>query len=140
MSSGQTQDRYNVTVSIDGINLGTFAKMTGGDFDSEETKYPPGAMAPVLSLGGRQTISNVICTRLYELERDHVIMQWLQSRTGRGECVVTKQPLDINEHPFGSPLVYQGKLKKVTPPPADSAATTTPAEWSLEVSTSGVLT
>ena len=132
------QDQYNVTLTVAGVNLGTFDKMTGGDFDSEETRYKPGAMAPQLSLGGSKTITNIVLDRLYELERDHPLMQWLESETGRADCVVTKQPLDINEHPFGSPLVYQGKLKKVTPPPADSQATTTPAMMTVEVSPSGI--
>lgn len=134
------QDQYNVTVSVAGTNLGTFDKMTGGDFDSEETKYKPGAMAPQISLGGSQTVSNIVVSRLYVLERDHSIINWLKSQVGKGECVVSKQPLDINEHPFGSPIVYQGKLKKVTPPPADSEATTTPGLIELEISTSGIVT
>jgi hypothetical protein len=45
-------DQYNVTVSLDGTPLGTFDKMTGGEIDSEETKYKPGGMAPQVSLGG----------------------------------------------------------------------------------------
>jgi hypothetical protein len=134
------QDQYNVTVSVAGTNLGTFDKMTGGEFDSEETKYKPGAMAPQISLGGSKTISNIVVTRLYELERDHPLVPWLLAQTGKAECVISKQPLDINEHPFGSPIVYQGKLKKVTPPPADSEATTTPAVIELEISTSGLVT
>jgi hypothetical protein len=134
------QDQYNVTVSIAGSNLGTFDKMSGGEFDSEETKYKPGAMAPQISLGGSQTVSNIVLKRLYVLERDHTIINWLKSQVGKGEVVVTKQPLDINEHPYGSPIVYQGKLKKVMPPPADSEATTTPAELELEVSTAGIVT
>jgi len=132
------QDQYNVTVSVAGTNLGTFDKMTGGDFDSEETKYKPGAMGPQIVLGGSKSISNIVLSRLYSLTRDHPIMEWLQHQTGVGACVVTKQPLDINEHPFGKPLIYQGILKKATPPQADSEATTTPAMLELEVSTSGV--
>jgi hypothetical protein len=133
------QDQYNVTVSVAGSNLGTFDKMTGGDVDSEETKYKPGAMAPQITLGGSKTVSNIVISRLYDLNRDHPIIQWLFSLVGRGAVVVTKQPLDINGAPFGSPIVYQGVLKKSTPPPADSEATTTPAMLELEVSTAGTV-
>jgi hypothetical protein len=131
------QDQYNVTVTIDGENLGTFDKMTGGDLDSEETKYKPGNMGPEISLGGSKQITNIVVSRLYDLNRDHPKMEWLESKTGKGQCVVTKQPLDINEQKFGKPLVYKGTLKKVTPPPADSSATTTAAMIELEISTNG---
>jgi len=134
------QDQYNVTVSVAGTNLGTFDKMSGGDFDSEETKYKPGAMAPQISLGGSQTVTNITVSRLYVLERDHPLIPWLKAQVGRGVVVVSKQPMDINEHPFGSPIVYQGILKKVVPPPADSGATSTPALIEFEVSTGGTVT
>jgi hypothetical protein len=49
-------DQYDVSVSIDGTNYGTFDKMTGGDIDSEELKYKPGAMQTEISLGGPASI------------------------------------------------------------------------------------
>lgn len=133
------QDQYNVTVSINGVQLGTFDKMSGGDIDSEEVKYKPGAMAPELSLGGSVTVSNITVERLFELGRDTSIIPQLKSWVGKGEVTVVKQPLDINGAPYGTPMVYQGKLKTFTPPPVDSNATSSAATLTLVISSAGVV-
>lgn len=138
------QDQYNVTVSVDGYKQGTFDKMTGGEIDSEELKYKPGAMAPQISLGGSVSVSNINVSRLYDLARDHsgVANQsgavFLRSRVGKGEVTVTKQPLDVNGAPFGSPIVYTGKLKQVKFPDADSEANSA-ALVELEISSAGIV-
>jgi hypothetical protein len=61
------------------------------------------------------------------------------SQCGRAEATAVKQSLDVHGAPFGKPLVYQGKLKKCTPPPADSEATNTPALMELEIATGGTV-
>lgn len=117
------KDQYNLTVEIDGMGqLGTWDKFTGGDVDSDEQKYSPGAMAPPISLGGRVTMSNVTVERLYVLERDHVSVHKLLSLVGIATITVKKQPLDVNKVPYGRPLVYRGKIKMVTPPEHDSTS------------------
>lgn len=133
------QDQYNVSVTIDGNALGTFDKLDGGDIDSEETKYKPGAMAPELSLGGSTTVSNVTVSRLFVQGRDTSLVPFLKEKVGKGEVTIVKQPLDVNGSPFGAPMVYHGKLKTFTPPPADSNASTTAAVFALVVSTSGTV-
>lgn len=130
------QDQWLITVSVDGSNLGTFDKCDGGDIDSSETKYMPGGMAPEKVLGGVATVSNVTVTRLFEADRDSEVARALASRAGRASMSVSKQPLDVDGNPFGSPTVYTGILKKVTVPPADSGATGA-STWALELSTSG---
>jgi len=133
------QDQYNVTVTIDGIQLGTFDTFKGGEIDSEETKYKQGGMVPEISLGGSISVSNIILERLYVLVRDHPQVGVMKSKVGKGEVIVVKQPLDINAVPFGAPIVYQGKLKKYSPPPTDSMAKGTPALLTIEVSTAGIV-
>jgi hypothetical protein len=145
------QDQYNITVSatrhIDGSdetrNLGTFDKMSGGNADSEESKYSPGNMAEPITLGGRRTIENVTVERLYDLQRDaspvsggQSNLRWLMNGVGSAQIVVTKQSLDVNKNPFGYPLVYRGTLKAVTPPEVDSESTDA-ATWSIEITTYG---
>lgn len=117
---GTRADTYNVTVSINGINFGTFDAMEGGEADSEETVYYPGAMAAHYSLGGRQTITNVIVRRNYRLGRDHTESDRLQQWRGRVPMVVTKQPLDKEGHAWGKPIVYTGTMKRVAFPNHDS--------------------
>lgn len=115
-------DQYDVRVSVDGVNLATFDKLSGGEVDSEETTYKPGAMGPRVSLGGSTNIGNVTVSVLYDLTRIHTIIHWLISRVGKGTVVVNKQPLDVDGNAFGRPLVYSGTLKQVNPPDVDSEA------------------
>jgi hypothetical protein len=117
------KDQYDVTVSVDGLgNLGTFDTFGGGEIDSDEQKYRPGGMAPPVSLGGAVTMGNVTVSRLFDLDRDNPIVHALIARVGIGGIAVTKQPLDLNKVPYGRPLVYTGKVKKVTPPDHDSTS------------------
>jgi len=132
------QDQGAITVVIDGENTGIWDKLSGGEVDSEETKYKPGGMAKEISLGGSVNTGNVTISRLYVLARDHVkIKQWI-SRVGKAVVTVSKQPLDVDGNAFGDPLVYNGILKMVTPPELDSESNDA-ALVELEVSTSGTV-
>ncbi|HEX3455220.1 MAG TPA: hypothetical protein VHS03_11380, partial [Gaiellaceae bacterium] len=66
------EDQYDIRVSVDGTNLGTWDVFTGGDLDTTELVYKPGAMAPQISLGGIVTVNQAIVNRLYQLSRDHL--------------------------------------------------------------------
>jgi hypothetical protein len=136
--AGTRQDQYNVTVSVNGTNYGTFDKMTGGDVDSEETKYNPGAMGASISLGGRRTVTNVTVQRLYDLQRDHHLVPNLLAIAGKADMVVAKQPLDADGNAFGAPIVYTGKLKMVQLPEHDSESNSA-AMLSLEMSSAGTV-
>lgn len=116
-------DQYSVTLAIDGIDFGVWDKVTGGDVDSNETKYKPGAMAPEISLGGSITVTDLTVDRLYVLDRDHIAVPDLINRVGKGVCTVVKQPLDLNKNAFGKPIVYTGVLKTLNLPDADSEGT-----------------
>jgi hypothetical protein len=130
MPGGPTrQDTWNVTVDVEDVahpnrimlHLGTWDKKSGGEVDSEEYKYNPGAMAEAVSLGGRKNVGNLTVSRLYRLVRDH---QDLHARlirgVGKARVVVKQQPLDINENAFGTPIVWTGTLKRVSSPEVDS--------------------
>lgn len=132
------KDQYDTRVSVDGRNLGTFDTMTGGEVDSDELKYKPGGMAPLVSLGGSITIGQVVVSRLYRLQRDHLLVHWLLSRIGKGKVVVNKQPLDPDGNAFGKPLVYRGILKRCLPPEVDSTSTD-PALIEIEVTPEGAV-
>lgn len=112
--------QYRVTVTIGGEDYGVFDTMTGGEIDSEETKYKPGGMAPQISLGGSVQVSNVTVGRLYDLGRDHVKVPTLRAGIGRADMIVTKQPLDVDGNVFGKPIIYTGKLKQMTLPDHNS--------------------
>lgn len=136
------QDQYNVTVSVkigaETRDLSTFDKFDGGEIDSEEALYHPGGMEEALQLGGRVNVSNVVVSRLYRLTRDHPIMGWLIGGVGRGEVTVTKTSLTVDKETVLNPLVYQGKLKRCSPPAHDSESSDA-ALFELEVSSATVV-
>jgi hypothetical protein len=114
------QDEYNVTVTVDGRDLGTWDKFTGGEVDSEETTFKPGNMGSRISLGGSVNVGNVTVSVLYTLATIHTMVHWLISRVGKAAVVITKQPLDVDGVAYGKPLTYTGKLKQINPPEHDS--------------------
>lgn len=130
------QDQWANTVTIDGVPLGLWDTMSGGDVDSQETKYKPGGLQPEISLGGSTTVNNVTLGRLLSRE-DWPFMQSLMSRrVGRASVTVARQPLDTDGNPFGAPLVYRGVLQNVTP--GDTDSTSSDAQiWEITVSTEG---
>jgi hypothetical protein len=134
------KDQHRVTVIVDGKNLGVFDVLTGGETDSDELKYKPGGMAPLISLGGVVTVGQLIVSRLYRLQRDHLQVHWLLGRVGKGNVVVNKAVLDPDGNAFGKPLVTKGVLKRVTPPEVDSNATGDAAVIELEITPEGVVT
>lgn len=127
MAGGPTRaDTYSINVQITHprtgnlIDYGTWDKMSGGEVDSDDNKYKPGAMGPPVSLGGPKTVGNVTVSRLYRLGRDHDGVQQLIDAAGKSRMVVTKQPLDLDGNAYGRPIVYKGVMKRVTPPDVDS--------------------
>lgn len=118
------QDQYQVMVvlELDGTRLdtGIWDTMSGGEVDSEETKYRPGGMGDEITLGGMRSVGNVTVSRLYDLSRDHSRIGTLLRWAGKANATVSKQPLTVNKVAFGKPIVYTGKLKAVTPPEHDS--------------------
>lgn len=132
------KDQYDVKLSVDGTDLGTWDTLTGAEIDSDETTYKPGAMGARVSLGGSTNIGTVVVGRLFDLTRDLSVVHWLISRVGKGSAVISKQSLDVDGNVFGRPLVYTGKLKKVTPPEVDSASSDA-ALIELEITPTGTV-
>jgi hypothetical protein len=114
------EDTWLLNVTVDGRNLGVFDTFSGGEGDSEETKYAPGGMMPEISLGGRSTIGNVTVGRYLDSSRDWPLVKWLYSRRGSGRGVIGVTPLLANGARAGEPLTYGGTLKQVTMPDLDS--------------------
>jgi len=120
--TGSRVDQYDITVAVDGRDLGTWDKLTGGEIDSDDTTYRPGGMAPRVSLGGAQSVGNVTVSVLYDLQAIHPLVHWLISRVGKGIVAIKKTPLDADGNAAGRPLTYSGRLKQVHPPEVDSEA------------------
>lgn len=133
------QDQYDVRVVVDDRDLGTWDKFTGGEVDSEELTFKPGAMGSRVSLGGSVNLGNVTVSRLYDLSHVHAIVHWLISRVGKATVVITKQPLDVDANAWGKPLTYRGKLKQINPPEHDSESNDA-ALLELEMTPAGTVT
>src|SRR6185312_5528181 len=114
------EDTWVVTLTVDGIPQGVFDTKTGGEVDSEETKYPPGGMLREISLGGRRTIGNITLTRYCDRVRDWPNIKWLCDRVGAARVSIGQTPLDFAGAPGGKQLGYTGTLKKCQPPEPDS--------------------
>lgn len=130
-------DTYRVTVDVDGQPSGVWDKMSGGEADSEETKFKPGGLAPEVSLGGSSMVGNVTVSRLYDLNTVHnSLVRTLMAGVGKLPIVVTKQPINALGVAVGNPLVYRGMLKSCTPPDHDSESSDA-ALIEIEVSVEG---
>lgn len=136
--AGARQDTHAVSVEIAGKDTGIWDKQSGGGVDSEETKYHPGGMVEAVSLGGRKTVENIVCSRLYDLDRDHTVVRDWIALVGRGQVKVVKQFMNRDAVVTGTPLVYTGILKRVTPPDLDSESSD-PALVEIEVTTAGTI-
>lgn len=126
-TGGTRKDTFKVDVSVEDIKtgnmlkLGVWDKKTGGDIDSEEYKFSPGALGDTVSLGGRKVINNLVISRLYRLVRDHdKLAGRLIAGVGKARVTVAQQPLDIDGNVFGNPIVWTGTLKRFSPPEVDS--------------------
>ena len=133
----ESQRRVTVHIDWPGLgDMGIWARRTGGNADSEETKFPPGGMEEEIALGGRQTVDNVTVARLYDravLPKRRLLLQ----ARGNARVSVHDQVLDRNKDPLGSPAVWTGVLKAFTLPDADSTSND-PALVELELSSDGV--
>jgi hypothetical protein len=122
MAAGHTtrKDQFAVGIVVDGRNLGIWDQLTGGEIDSADSIYRPGAMGPPISLGGYVTVGALTVQRLYDIDRDGPQIHWLITRVGKGKVVVSKKSLDTDGNVYGPAMTYTTRLKKVTPPEADS--------------------
>jgi hypothetical protein len=131
------KDKWANTVVLDGRNMGVWDTLTGGDVEATSTKYRPGGMAREIALGGTSTTNDLNLGRLLSKE-DWEFMRGLMTRdrVGRAPAHVSRQPMDDDGNPFGSPLVYTGVLQHVTPGDTDSNSSDAQV-WEIVVSVHG---
>lgn len=130
------QDTWVIRAVLNGTPLGIWDKKTGGEIDSEDTKYYPGGMLPPIMLTGRRTTGNVTLQRLYDRIDDHDKINTLLTAAGRGDMSITQRPMDPDGHEYGKSITYTGKLKRVQVPEVDSESSTA-AMVEIEVTIDG---
>lgn len=132
------QDQWSNTVTIDGVPLGVWDTLSGGEVEAEDTKHRPGGMGEQISLGGPTITNNVSLARMLSSTDWDYMRYLMQSRVGKAEVIVARQPLDRDKNPFGRPLVYRGVLQRVAPGDTSSESADTQM-WEITVSTEGVI-
>lgn len=121
------------------IDLGIFDTLSGGDVSFNETKYTPGGMQPQISIGGTKTVNNITLGKILDQGRpDWGWIQMFMQLVEEADCTITRQPLGTDGRPFGSPLVYTGKLIGIAPGDTDSNAEGAQI-WQVTVSTNATV-
>jgi len=136
--TGVRQDNWLNTVTIDGKSFGVWDTLAGGDIESSETKYRPGGMQPEVSLGGNVSVNNLTLGKLLTQGdyTDQLRALMTTGRVGKAPASVSRQPLDADGNPFGTPLTYTGKLMHVLPGDTDSNGSAA-SQWQVVISTNG---
>lgn len=117
-----TKLNYLVTVTVGGVNLGTFDSLTGGDALAPSTKHRPGGMGPEKSYATLASYSTVTVSRVYERERDHELIRSLTGKAGVEKASVSEQPLGEDGKAWGKPTVYAGRFLGVKRGDTDSTS------------------
>lgn len=128
-------DQFRTTVSVDGRDLGIFDTKTGGETDSEESRYKPGG-GPEEALGGYATVTNITVSRRFKIGRDDILIGWLRSRAGKGSAVIKVLNVDEDGNPWETSERFTGVLKRVSPAEYDSQNTEA-AVFELEITPNG---
>jgi hypothetical protein len=121
-----TKSTWKVTLNVDSKPWpGFWDVKTGGEVDSDAgDSYKPGGMEPAIALGGSVKTGNVTLSRACRLERDWKSIQTLVNGAGKSVVSIAQAVLDKDGNDYSSnPIVYTGKLKRVTPPEVDSNST-----------------
>lgn len=132
-----TVNKYRESLIVDNRNIGRALTMTGGELGAEDTKITPYGGSPQIPIGGSKTVGNI------------TMRFWVGELAGGytdtfkflGRCrgvpgkvaYASQQPLDANDNPYGSPLVYPGMVINVTPVQGDSGSSD-PAGIEVELS------
>jgi len=123
MATRTREDTWLATVTLEGVDLGVWDGMTGGEGDSEEQPFHPGGMAGVVSLGGHQTFGNLTLSRNLDALVDWPRVKWYYAVRGWGLITAGRTPLSTDAVRSGDPLTYLATLKTVTLPDHDSDGT-----------------
>jgi len=122
MTTTARTDTWLNTVTVDGVSIGTWDTLKGGDNDSTVMNYRPGGMAATKVIGGQTTVSTLTLEKSLEIETDWaIISNLLRASVGVSAVIISRQLLDPDKNPYGAPLIYTGILKQVTPGDTDSA-------------------
>lgn len=100
----------------------SWAKLEGGDLESEDTKVRPGGMLSQINLGGPTTRTDATVSRPYSAEL-HPFLVPLEQVAGNGSMNITWTVLNAQRVSLGNTVTLTGILKTVNRPAWDANAT-----------------
>jgi hypothetical protein len=116
-----SQSQSLIIVVVDGKPLGVWDTLSGAATTASPAKRRPGGSQQEDVARTRSTNDDITVSRENKLERDIAPLRVLRAnRVGRATVVVTEQPLDDDDIPFGPPTVYTGILNRVFTGDVDS--------------------
>lgn len=115
-----SQSQSLITVVVDGVPMGTWDTLSGGNTTATPTKRRPGGTSKQDVARARGVTDDLTVGREYKNERDVAPLRALRPRVGRASVVVTDQPLDDDDVPFGSPTTFTGLLSSLSIGDVDS--------------------
>jgi hypothetical protein len=134
MARNNLQSSYRVSLVADGHDIGPASSMTGGGWDSEETKFASSGTDGQQAEGGRPTTGNPTFFFKYN-PRQHDL-EWLKSLRGWAEGLGKRQKLERTStgwQAVGEPQTWAGVIKAVTMVDYDANGTTVDT-FSIELS------
>jgi hypothetical protein len=139
MTTTARSDTWLNTVTIDGNPIGTWDTLKGGDNDSTTQNYRPGGMQALKVIAGQSTVSPLTLDKSLERETDWAIIGTLmRASVGKSQVMVSRQLLDDDGNPYGTPLIYNGILKQVLPGDTDSMKADA-LLWSIVIVPNGII-
>ncbi len=108
---GQRKDLFVATLTCDGRTMGTWDAHEGGDRTATGSSRKISGGITV-QLGGGVEVSQIKLTRLHLLS-NRAQYDYLRTRVGKGEVVVTLREKDADGRAVGTPFVHTGVIAEV---------------------------
>jgi len=114
-----TEDRLLVTMTLAGIDTGTWDTLTGREMDSEGDMYRPGVGQTQRANGGPKTFSDITVTRTYDATVDAPLVRALRTKGSCAGGSLTESELDCDYNAFGEQTTWPVRLKGIKTPDLD---------------------
>lgn len=110
------EDRTLVTLTLGGIDCGTWETMTGRDTDSDGDAYRPGVGKAQKTFGGPKKYTDITVTRTYDSNLDLALYKRLNTLGSKAKGSCTETELDDDYNTFGKALTWPVRLKGIKRP------------------------
>lgn len=124
MSPAPASSPANFRVTLSGFPFdvpGTWAQKGGGDTTGSARRWHEGGDTKRERVaGGQATTSDVTVTRHYIRDRDGAVLRKARRYANRAFGMMSQQPLDEDDNPYGKAEVFRVLLTGVNGPPVNA--------------------